>query len=93
MVKNLPEMQKTRFDPWVRKIPLEKGMGILSSILDWRIPQTAEPSGLHTVHGVAKSWTRQQLTHIQKAKRYNCILGLFICTKMHFVCTKMLIHK
>ena len=21
MVKNLPAMQKTRFDPWVRKIP------------------------------------------------------------------------
>ena len=46
MVKNLPEMQKTRFDPWVRKIPLEKGMATHSSILAWRIPWTEEPGRL-----------------------------------------------
>ena len=33
MVKNLPAMQETWFDPWVRKIPLEKGMATHSSIL------------------------------------------------------------
>ena len=27
MVNNLPAMQETRFDPWVGKIPLEKGNG------------------------------------------------------------------
>ena len=26
-----------------------------SNILAWRIPQTEQPDGLHTVHGVAKS--------------------------------------
>ena len=37
--------------------PLEKEMATHSSILAWRIPQTEEPGGLHTVHGVTKSDT------------------------------------
>ena len=49
LVKNLPAIQET----WVRSLgwedPLEKGKGIHSSILAWRI---------HIVCGVAKSWTR-----------------------------------
>ena len=28
------------------------------SALAWKIPWMEEPAGLHTVHGVAKSWTR-----------------------------------
>ena len=55
-VKNLLAMQET----WVRSLgledPLEEGMATHSSILAWRIPWTEEPGGLHTVHGVAKSW-------------------------------------
>ena len=35
---------------------LEKGMAIHFSILAWRILWTEEPGGLHTVHGVTKSW-------------------------------------
>ena len=34
------------FDPWIRKIPPEKGMATHSSILGWRIPWTEEPGGL-----------------------------------------------
>ena len=34
------------FDPWVGKIPLEKGMATHSSILAGGIPQTEEPGGL-----------------------------------------------
>ena len=30
-----------------------------SSIPTWEIPETEDPGGLHTVHGVAKSQTRQ----------------------------------
>ena len=33
-------------------------MATHSSILAWRIPWTEEPGELHTVHGVAKSWTQ-----------------------------------
>ena len=37
MVKNLPAMWETWFDPWVRK-GVEEGMATHSSILAWRIP-------------------------------------------------------
>ena len=38
--------------------PLEKGMATHSNILAYSIPWTEEPGELHTVQGVAKSWTR-----------------------------------
>ena len=54
LVKNLPAMWET----WVLSLgwedPLEKGMAIHSSILDWRIPWTKEPGELC---GVTKTWT------------------------------------
>ena len=34
---------------------LEKDMATHSSILDWKVPWTEEPYGLHIVHGVVKS--------------------------------------
>ena len=52
LVKNLPTMWETWFDPWVGKIPGE-GKGYPLQYSDWRIPCT--------VHGVTKS--RQQLSH------------------------------
>ena len=54
MVKNLPAVQET---PQVGSLGwedlLEKEMATHSNILAWKIPGT-----IHTVHGVAKSWTR-----------------------------------
>ena len=47
--KELPAVQETGFDPWVRKIPLEKGMATHSNILVWRIPWTEEPGGLQSM--------------------------------------------
>ena len=48
-LKNLPIMQET----WVRSLgqedPLEKGIATHSSILAWRIPWTAELSGLQSI--------------------------------------------
>ena len=56
LVKNLPAMQET----WVPSLgwedPLEKGMAIHSSILDWRIPMD-RGAGQAAVHVIAKSWT------------------------------------
>ena len=50
MVKNLPanagRCKRHRFNPWVRKIPLEEGTATHSSILAWRIPWIEEPGGL-----------------------------------------------
>ena len=43
VVKNPPAMQETGFNPWVGKIPMEKQMGIHSSILSWEIPWTRKP--------------------------------------------------
>ena len=37
---------RPKFDPWVGKILLGKGMATHSSILAWRIPWTEEPGGL-----------------------------------------------
>ena len=59
-----------------------------SSILAWRIPWTEEPGGLHTIHGVAKSWTHLSncaftLKHSKssysffKVNVFNRILGFF----------------
>ena len=41
--------KRRRFDPWVRRIPLEEGRATHSSILAWRIPWTVEPGGLQSM--------------------------------------------
>ena len=46
MVKKLPAIMRHGFDPWVRKIPLEKGMATHSSRIAWRIPWIEEPGML-----------------------------------------------
>ena len=46
MVKNLPAMRDTMFDPWVGKIPWRREW---QSILNWRISWTEEPGGLQAM--------------------------------------------
>ena len=46
-LKNLPAMQDTQVDPWVRKIPWRREWQ--SSILAWRIPCTEEPGRLQSM--------------------------------------------
>ena len=41
--------ERPKFGPWVKKIPLGKGMATQSSILDWRIPWTEEPGRLQSM--------------------------------------------
>ena len=41
--------RRPRFNPWVGKIPLEKGMATHYSILAWRVPWTEEPGGLQSM--------------------------------------------
>ena len=55
-VKNLPAMQETVFNPWVRKIPWKSG---------WQPTPEFLPGKFHgprilaaIVHGVTKSWTQ-----------------------------------
>ena len=40
---------RCKFDPWVRRDPLEEGMALHSRILAWRIPWTEEPSRLQSI--------------------------------------------
>ena len=47
------------------------GMATHSSILAWEIPWAEEPSGLHTVHGVAKNQT--QLSNERNACGINLV--------------------
>ena len=52
MVKNPPamqELQETQFQSLGREDSLEEGMATHSSILEWRIPWTEEPSGLQSL--------------------------------------------
>ena len=49
MVKNLPAVQQTRVQSLGREDPLEKEMGIHSSILAWKIPWTEEPGALQSM--------------------------------------------
>ena len=65
------------FNPWVRKIPLEKEMATHSSILAWRIPWTEEPGGLQSM-GSQKSQT--QLNTRAHAHMY---AHTHVCTHMH----------
>ena len=68
MVKNPPavrETQRHEFNPQVRKIPLEEGMAIHSSILAWRTLWTERPAGLQSM-GVTKSRTVEtEHTHMR----------------------------
>ena len=54
------QCRRPRFDPWVGKIPLEKGMATHSQYFG------LENSMEYIVHGVAKSWTR--LSNFQAAQ-------------------------
>ena len=49
------------WETWVQSLgqehSLEKGMATYSNILAWRGPWTEASGGLHSVHGVAKSWS------------------------------------
>ena len=49
MVKNLPAMQDSQVQSLGQEDPLEKGMGMHSNIVAWRIPRTEEPGGLQSM--------------------------------------------
>ena len=49
MVKNPPEMQRTRVQSLGWEDPLEKGMATHSTILAWRILWRKEPGGLQSM--------------------------------------------
>ena len=65
MVKNLPAMQETGFDPWVGKIPLEEGMATHSmEFLPGESPWIEEPGGC-SPWGLKESDTTERLSTAQ----------------------------
>ena len=67
------------FDPWVGKIPLEKGMATHSSTLAWRIPWTEEPGALYPSGSqrVGHDWMTNTFAFpASKAARENVFPGL-----------------
>ena len=56
--------RRCSFNPWVKKIPLEKEMATHSSILAWRIPWTEKPDRLHSKAGSQR--VRQDLVTKQR---------------------------
>ena len=48
-IRNLPALWETQVQSLDQEDSLEKGMATNSSILAWRIPQTEEPGGLHSM--------------------------------------------
>ena len=87
MVRNNPET-------WVQSLgqenSLENKMATHSSILAWRIPArwTEESGGLHTLHGVAKSWTQLSDFLFHSSPIFNVLKNLLTifhngCTNLH----------
>ena len=57
MVKNLPAVWETRFDPWVGRIPWQREWLPTPVFLPGESPWTEDPGGLQSM-GVTKSGTR-----------------------------------
>jgi len=66
--ESICQCRRRKFNPWVRKIPLEEEMATHSSILAWKIPWTEEPGELH---GVAKTQKRTE-----RLSMHDCIPGI-----------------
>ena len=59
MVKNLPAMQETRFDPWVRKIPCRR---------EWLLTLVFLPGEFHGQRSLAdySPWGHKELDTIEQ---------------------------
>ena len=73
--------RRSRFDPWVGKIPLEKGMATLSSILAWRIPWTEEPGWL-------QSMGLQRVRHDWAINTFTWLLFYTYCQLSWILCSQ-----
>ena len=82
MVKNLPAMQET----WVRSLenPLDKGMAIHPSTLDWRISWTEEPGGLPSMGSQTVGWIERLTLSFSRGERRAEGIGRLGLTYIHY---------
>ena len=73
------QCRRQRFDPWVRKIPLEKEMATHSSILAWKIPWTEDPGGLQSMdpQRVQHDWATEH-AYFGKSRRFTLMGRLWL---------------
>ena len=68
------QCRRCEFDPWVRKIPLEKEMATHSSIIAWKIPQTVQPCKLHSRwFQKSQTWLSDQVTTTKSVHRFSSL--------------------
>ena len=73
MVKRLPTMQETRFNPWVRKISWRRKSQPTPVGHPWKIPWLEEPGRLQSMGSITKSRTWLSdftFTYFTKATRF-----------------------
>ena len=80
-VKNLPAMQETGFDPWIRKIPWRRKWQPTPVVLTKRIPRTEESGRL-------QSTGSQRVGHdlATKPTQLDLLLGSWWCLLLSFLC-------
>ena len=72
--------QRWGSDPWVGKIPLEKGMATHFSIFAWRIPWTEEPGGFMGSQRVRHNWvTKHTAEHKSLLLARNLEIFFSVC--------------
>ena len=81
--KNGLQCRRPGFDPWVRKIPLEKGMASRSSILAWRISWTEESGRVQSIQSmgsqeVRHDWVTSTFTFFLIPKHLHTLRVTFI---------------
>ena len=75
-------MQETWVQFLGQKDPLEKEMGIHSSVLAWRILGTEEPGRLQSVHGVAR--VGHDLQTKERKRRAMKTIPPYLLSRLHF---------
>ena len=70
LVKNLPKCRRPEFDPWVGKIPLEKGKATHSSILALRIPWSQSQTRLSNFD--FQRWEREEDKRPREDMKKSC---------------------
>ena len=76
-IKNLPTMQETKFDPWVRKIPWRVKWQPIPVFLSGESPRTEKPGGLESTGSqrAGHDWVTKHAQHMWVKTLYSSCKG------------------